>query len=127
MKHFIIDSELEKGRGPDKKPRKSKKQRIQDLKDWADSEPKHRIKPEPGLHYRYPSRESFGLGKGEKSLSIGEEIRKGVFRIRRPKMMGEEESKRAKKERSETGEWTPSQERMSERAKQRREDYGGEE
>ena len=106
MKHFIIDSELEKGRGPDKK------QRIQDLKDWADSEPKYRVKPKPSI---------------EKSLSIGEEIKKGVFRIRRPKMMGEEESKRAKKERSETGEWTPSQERMSERAKQRREDYGGEE
>jgi hypothetical protein len=104
MNHFIIDSELEKGRGPDKKPRKSKKQRIQDLKDWADSEPKYRVKPKP---------------------SIGEEIKKGVFRIRRPKMMGEEESKRARKERSQTGEWTPSQKRMSERAKQRREDYGG--
>ena len=56
----------------DKGLRKRKGQRIQDLKSWADSEPKYRIKPRkrlslrgdaPGLHYQYPSRESFGLKK----------------------------------------------------------------
>ena len=56
----------------DKGLRKRKGQRIQELKSWADSEPKYRIKPRkrlslrgdaPGLHYQYPSRESFGLKK----------------------------------------------------------------
>ncbi len=50
---------------------------------------------------------------------------KGVFKFRmRKQELGSEEEKRAHEEHEQTGEWTPSQERMSERAKQRREDYG---
>ena len=67
----------------DKKTRRRKGQGVQDLKSWADSEPGYRIKPRkrlslrgdaPGLHYQYPSRESFGLKKAveiEKARTIG--------------------------------------------------------
>lgn len=61
------------------------------------------------------------VGKNLVSISKA----RGGFRMARyTDTLGEEESKRAKKERSKTGDWTPHQERFRERARQRREDYG---
>lgn len=97
---------------------------LEDLPELIDIVPKEEMK---FLMQILEQNNSVAYQKVNEYLKKPRPLRKGKFfgfRMRKQEL-GEEEEKRGRKERSDSGEWTPSQERMSERAKQRKEDYGG--